>query len=280
MIRSIARLAIPLAVTVLAPIGSIGCGGSAAEQAASIPGASRAPVAQSAHGQVRFLGEALGDVPLTAAQRSEIETLAADAETRHSKLRAARRDLMLAIADEIGAGTVDRTVLQPKIDAVALAVQSVQPADRAALERLHAILGPDQRVAFVDAVESRMHQRFGRFGDMHPMRQWAADLKLTDEQRDQVRAALRQGFEANHEGGHPWAEGRGRGAKVLDAFKRDRFSMDEVVPAMDVGRKATAMTDRFVDIATRVLPILTPEQRTIAAAKIRDRANADFDSLP
>jgi len=60
----------------------------------------------------------------------------------------------------------------------------------------------------------------------------------------------------------------------------DRFSMDEVAPAMDVGRSATAMTDRFVDIATRVLPILTPEQRAIAAAKIRDRANADFDTMP
>jgi Spy/CpxP family protein refolding chaperone len=284
MVRSIARIALPLtlgALGVLAATSLIACGGSAAEQTASIPGASRAPVAQSAHGEVKFLGDALGDVALTAAQRGEIEALAADAEARHSSLRLARRDLMLVIADEVGAGTIDRTALQPKIDAVALAAQSTQPADRAALERLHAVLGPDQRVAFVDAVQSRMQQRFGRFADMHPMKQWAADLNLTDEQRDQIKAALRQGFEANRGGGHgSWAEGRGRGAKILDAFKRDQFSMDQAAPAMDVGLRASAMTDRFVGIAIRVLPILTPEQRAIAAAKIRDRANADFESIP
>jgi Spy/CpxP family protein refolding chaperone len=284
MTRTIARAAFPLALAFLLPgISPLGCGGStAAEQAAAIPGASRAPVAQSTHGQIKLVADALGDVPLTAAQRSEIENLATDAETRRSGVRDARRDLMLVLADEIAAGTIDRQALKPKIDAVAAAVQSIQPADRAAFERLHALLAPDQRVAFVDALEARIHDRFGHAGQLHPMKQWAEDLKLTDDQRDQIRAAMRQGFASARESGqgHFWA-GRRQGVKLLDAFKTDQFSMDQVAPVLDVGQRATAMSERFVDIATRVLPILTPEQRTIAAGKIRERANsAEFEVVP
>jgi Spy/CpxP family protein refolding chaperone len=283
MIRSISRAAFSLTLALVLPgISPLACGGSTAtEQASAIPGASRAPVAQSTHGQIKFLADALGDVPLTAAQRSEIENLASGAESRRTAVRAARRDLMLLIADEIDAGTIDSATLQPKIDAVAAAAQSVQPADRAAFERLHAVLAPDQRVAFVDAVQARIHERFGHFGENHPMKQWAEDLKLNDDQRDQIRAALRQSF-ASAQGGQPrsWA-GRPHPGKVLEAFKSDQFSMDQVAPARDVGQTATAMSQRFVDVATRVLPILTPEQRTIAAGKIRERANsAEFEAIP
>jgi Spy/CpxP family protein refolding chaperone len=282
--RSVILLSLALAAPALA---SAGCGGSVAASPAAVSG-TRAPVAQSAHGQVKLLGEALGDVPLSDAQRGQIEKLASDADARHEQGRGARHDLLLAIAAQVEAGTIDRAALQPKIDALVAAIQSAQPADRAAFEQLHGILAPDQRLAFVDAVEARFAEHAGRARERLGMREWAEALKLTDAQRDQIRTTLRQSFaEHMHHGEHdgeqhhgPWEGGR-RGAKVLEAFKQDRFVFDQVVPPRDVGKGAAMMTDRFVTIAGQVLPILTPEQRTIAAARLRERASAvEIDQIP
>jgi Spy/CpxP family protein refolding chaperone len=277
--RSTIRLALPLTLLLAAP--ALGCGGTTSGHAVSVPGAVRAPVAQNAHGQVRLIGEALADVPLTPEQRGDIEKLAVDADARHEGARTAKKELFLAIASQVQAGAIDRAALQPKIDALVAAAGSAQPADRVAFERLHAILAPDQRTAFVDALEAHLGEHIDDLRERHPMRAWAADLKLTDAQQSQIKTLLKQSFEAGREGhgGGPWSgEGRHRGAKLLKAFKQDRFVMDEVAPAVDVGKKASTASDRFLGIASQVLPILTPEQRSVAAQKIRERAASDFDA--
>jgi Spy/CpxP family protein refolding chaperone len=242
-------------------------------------------VAQSAHGQIKFLGAALGDVPLTDAQRGQIEKLASDADARHDSGRTARHDLMLALASQVEAGAIDRPTLQPKVDAIATVARTAQPLDRAAFEQLHGILGPDQRVAFADAVEARTAHTFGHFfADHGGMQEWADALKLTDAQRDQIKGILRQDFDGGKgRGGHEhgaWDGGR-RGAKILEAFKQDRFVFDEVAPVRDAGQQVETMTDRFLTIAAQVLPVLTPEQRTVAAARLRERASApDSEQIP
>jgi Spy/CpxP family protein refolding chaperone len=289
--RSLARLVFPLALLVAAP--ALGCAGAShsSSTAMNVPGGTRAPVAPNAHGPVRLLGDALGDVPLTPDQRTQIEQLAADAEARHATARAAGKDLVEAIATQVEAGSIDRAALQPKVGAVAAAMQGARPADRAALERLHAILSSDQRVAFADAVEARMHGPHGGPGDGdrghggagglkrggHPLQQWAADLNLSDEQRSRIRAILEEAHEKMPKGEHPrgggWTVGGGRGAKVFEAFKQDRFVMDEVAPApADADRRAAEMGGQFLDVAARILPVLTPEQRAIAARKLREHA--------
>jgi Spy/CpxP family protein refolding chaperone len=272
-------VALPLSLVLAAAAG--GCGGTAAsEQVASASSAAtRAPVAQSGHGVIKLVGDALGDVPLTPAQRAEIETLAADCDARHAQARAARKDLMLAVAAQVDAGAVDREALRPKIDALAAAANASQPADRAAFERLHAILGPDQRTAFVDALEARVLGRFREARAKHPWKQWSDDLRLTEAQRTQVKASLEQRFQGGKGGaqehGGPWHE---RGAKLLNAFKQDRFVLDEIAPPRDVGQQATQATDHVLGVAEAVLPVLTPEQRSLAAQKLRDRAEASDET--
>jgi len=216
-IRSLARVALPISMALWAT--ALGCGGTtASEQVASASAAAtRAPVAQQAHGAVRLFGNALGDVPMTAAQRSQIEQLAVEAEVRHAAVRAAHRDLALALAAQIQAGSIDRQALGPAIAAVSAALSVAEPADRAAVERLHAILGPDQRIAFVDALEARLHEHTGQLRG-HRGREWAIELKLSDDQRAQIKAALEQRGRAA--GLEPEAGRRGmdqgqRGAKWL-----------------------------------------------------------------
>ncbi|HEX3345509.1 MAG TPA: hypothetical protein VHS09_13090, partial [Polyangiaceae bacterium] len=243
------RLLVPLAITLVTP--ALGCSGTVStEPAVAAPEAAttRAPVAQSTHGPLKLAGDALGDVPLTATQRAAIEKLATDTEARHADARAARKDLMLAVAGQIQAGQIDRAALQPKLDALVAGLQKAQPADRAALEQLHALLTADQRTAFVDALEARIGERVGKVRGKRPLKQWAEDLGLTDDQRTQIKDAMKAQWKASAPGhdGAPWAEAKEHGAKVMSAFKQERFVMDEVSPARDVAAKAQKTSDHML----------------------------------
>jgi len=275
---SISRFVVPAVLALAVP--TLGCSGSASSTEPPVTAdtaTTRAPVAQTAHGPLKVMGDALGDVPLTASQRAQIERLASDAEARHAQDRAARKDLMLAVAAQVQAGQIDRAALQPKIDALVATLQTQQPADRAAFEQLHALLTPDQRVAFVDALKARVGERVHAAVEKHPMKQWAEDLKLTDDQKAQIKAAMQQRFEAmakERGGERPWAQAKEHGEKVLSAFVQDRFVMDEVVPQKDLTQKVSRGSDRLLGMVEAALPVLTPEQRATAAQKIRDRADS------
>lgn len=263
-------------------LASTACGGSVSEQpVASQSSATKAPVAQGAHGPVKLVGEALGEVPLRPEQRTEIEKLAADAEARHQAGGTAHKDLMEAVALQIEAGKIDRAALQPKIDAAAAQWDKSRDADRAALERLHAILTPDQRAAFVDALEAKFQAKRAEHGDHAdharghkggPMKEWATALKLTDDQQTQIKDAMKAKFQAmraQHQGDKHAGGDHDMGKKVLAAFKTDHFVMAEVAPKVDSAKIANKMSDRFIGMVEVVVPILTPEQRTLAAAKVR-----------
>ena len=276
------HLLVPLAVTLVTPL--LGCSGAVSTEAAvaTPEGATtRSPVAQSTHGPLKRAGDALGDVPLTAAQRVTIEKLATDTEARHADARAARKDLVLAVAAQVQAGQIDRAALQPKVDALVAGLQKAQPADRAAFEQLHAVLTADQRTAFVDALQARIAERVGQVRDRHPLKQWAVDLGLSEDQRTQIKDAMKSRWQAAR-GEHdaPWADAKERGAKVMGAFKQDRFVMDEVSPAVDVAAKAQKMSEHMLGVAEAALPVLKPPQRAIAAQKLRDRAEALEDVAP
>lgn len=277
-------LALPLSLALAA--SSLGCtatvGPEGTATATPEATAARAPVAQSVHGPLKVVADALGDVPLTAAQRATVEKMATDTETRHAAARAAHKDLMLAVAGQVQAGAIDRTALAPKLAAIVSAMQAAQPADRAAFEQLHALLSPDQRVAFVDAMEARAGERKGAMHDKHPLQQWAADLQLTDDQKTQIHAAMKQRWQAaGHDGpGGPMAEHHQQGKQMLAAFTKDRFVMDEVSPPKDVAAHAQHMADHMLGLAEVALPILTPQQRALAAQKLRDRADSVDAELP
>ncbi len=280
--RSVLSFSLP--VLLAAP--SFACGGSVSSEPAmsASSAATKAPVAQSAHGPVKLIGDALGDVALTSTQRSDIEQLASDAEARHAGARAAGKEMMLAFAAQIEEGSIHRDLLQPKIDAVTAALTLAQPADRAAFQKLHDLLQPDQRAAFVDAFEARVREHMrgaGEGGPGHagPMwKQWAADLALTDAQKDQIRTALsaqRDGGEQGPGEGRAAFRDAGRHAgKMLEAFKADNFTIDQVAPARDIHGSAAHASDRFLRMAEAALPVLTAPQRAIAAQKLRDRADA------
>lgn len=268
-----------VALTLALAVPAVGCGGTvqAEPPATADTATTRAPVATAAHGPVKFLGAALGQVPLTASQRQAVEQLATDAETRHAAGRAARADMMNTLAAQVEAGTLDRTALQPKLDAMAAAMAASQPADRAAFEQLHTLLTPDQRTAFVDALEGQVQSMHAGHKGPHGLAQWAADLQLTDDQKSQIKSAMMERFRnAKHDDKAEWKEHGHGGKDVMEAFKQDRFVFDEVAPAHDVGGMVNKMSEHVLGVAEVALPLLTPQQRTLAAQKLRAHA-ADAD---
>jgi hypothetical protein len=252
---------------------------TAAPVAAGAAGAAVAPLTTAVHGHLKAIADALAQVPLRADQRAEIEQLAAAGEARHQAGKTAHAAILAALADQIAAGKVDRAALQPKIDAATAQMLQSRPLDEAAFDRLHTLLEPTQRNAFVDAMESQAQARrenIRHHGAM--LREWAADLKLTDAQEEQIHAGLRsQG--ADHGPGdgpdgpkHDWKAMHDHHKAMLEAFRGEKFAMADFGPPGNAADHADKMGDHFVHIAEVALPILTPEQRGLAAAKLRAKA--------
>jgi Spy/CpxP family protein refolding chaperone len=273
----------------LGSLAAIGCGGSVEQPQTQASAATKAPVAPQSHGVVKLFGEALGEVSLRPEQRTELEKLAVAADQRHAAMADGKKDLMLALADQVEKGSIDKAALQPKIDRIVADVEKGRPEDSAALARVHAILDPDQRNAFVDALESKFKgkhrglgekgengekgEHAGKMGGMHGMMQLAADLKLTDEQKSQIKDALKSGHEGRSF--REMHQRMGEGKKVLESFRSDKFDATGATPAAEqVRARATEGTTRMLGVAEKVLPILTPEQRKIAADKLRGMASS------
>jgi len=289
-------LAFVLAASAFPLAACSGATGTADPPQAAQNGTTTAALNVSVHGPAKHVADALAQVPLRADQRATLEQMAKDAETRMEPARKARGDLMLAIADQVQKGAIDHAALQPKIDAVAAAHQATQPANRAAFEKLHDLLTPDQRLAFVNALEARSGHHDGQHqegqrgeGFRGRMNKWAGDLGLSQDQQDQIKTKLQARWQAHVTGavtgadstgaiqdGHMLAQGQKMHEQykaMLEAFKGDKFSMDQVAPATDHKDMANGFAGHMLGMLETALPVLTPEQRTIAANKLRDRAN-------
>jgi len=273
--KSFSRIAV--ASMLALSLAATACSGTAAPTAQAASGTTRAPVAQATHGVVKLAGEALGEVDLRPEQRAEIEKLAAGAEARHAKLRQDLRVVMLDIADRIEKGNVDKATLRPKIDAAIAQIDQVRPDDQAALVKLHDVLDDTQRAQFVDAFRERGKEKMQAHMEKHPLLTLAHDLNLTSEQRDKIRDAVRDGMADAREHGAGREHGRGhRGAghAMLEAFKQPTFDPKTIAP-QSLAERAKGKEDAAFDVAEKVLPILSAEQRRTLADKIRQRANAE-----
>jgi Spy/CpxP family protein refolding chaperone len=240
------------------------CSGAEAGQAAvAAPSASE----DQAGSHLGLIREALDKVALRPDQKTEVDQLVAAAKARHESVRAAHVVLRGTVADQVLAGKVDRAALKPQIDALLDAVDKSRPDDRAAVVRLHDLLDKGQRDQLVSAVESSFRARMQdhKRGGPH---QWAADLNLSDQQRDQIRAAMRDQFNRDGDGAREhWRGAHEQGRRLLQSFREDKFTLDGTT--MPGRERMERGIDRMIELANAAVPILRPEQRAIAAQKIR-----------
>lgn len=308
LVRSIV---LSLSVATALSVGVIACGGSVEhEPQTSATATTKQPIGVNTHGFVKLVGEALGDVPLRAQQRTDLEKLAQDADVRHMPMVEARKDIMSTFADQVERGTIDKAALEAKVDKATADMEKARAEDRAAIAKMHGILDPEQRGLFVDALESRLKAHHSANGAPHHaghfmhMKKLAEDLKLTDDQKTQIHAIMKESFKSAvkaHMGHHAdhaqadkdkpggeapapneWHHARMAphgGKKALEAFRGDKLDLDVVAPPHDVKKMGKVGVDHITATAEKILPVLTTEQRKIAADKLRAMAAQGDSSL-
>jgi Spy/CpxP family protein refolding chaperone len=218
-----------------------------------------------------LLGDALGEVTLRPAQRAQIDAIKKEAGAKHAAVKKAKKALLEALASQVGTGKLDRAGIQQSIDEMMLATMEEAKAHRAALDKLHALLDKAQRAQLAAAIEARTAKTDD---DKHPgreeMRRLTDVLKLTPEQRAKVAAFFKDQTKDDREHG---AQAKAREHKMLEAFKGDKYDADKVVPPSAVRAQTQQEVSRLLAVVAHVLPVLTPEQRKVAADMLLDRAN-------
>ena len=122
--------------------------------------------------------------------------------------------------------------------------------------------GPKPNDSSAPRAEHKAHGEHGGFGPL-------GHLNLTDTQKQQIQANLKSGGAAPDRS--LWQGEMESHRRIMEAFKSDRFVMNEIAPPKDP-RVIDAEVGRMVTFARAAAPVLTPEQRATASAKLRAMA--------
>jgi Spy/CpxP family protein refolding chaperone len=267
--------------SIVACLASVTLGPAAVAFAATdgAPGADAGARPHGRHERGDLVRASLRLESLSPGQRQQIEALVQRERTAHANVAAARSQLMKAVAAGVAAGSVSNASLAPSVQAVEGAIAADEPGDRATLEKLHAILTPAQRVELVTKIEAREQHFAGRHADAgnaprvergeRGIGMLGRALDLSDAQKQQIGANLRSMSPTVDKS--VWKEAREARQHVLEAFQGDRFLMSEVAPPRDP-RLVDQGIERIVRVAEASAPVLTPEQRATASAKLQEMA--------
>jgi len=276
------KLAAPLVLLSLL----LGCGGSAATGAppASVAGASAEEQDATAgllehhrhhhHGGVTLLlAMSLDTLGLPPEQRPAVEKIRSDLYARMEPARAAEQSLLGTLADGLVAGAFDTAKVDAAVTQLTTAAASVHDASSDALNQLHDVLTPPQRAALADKLEAHwsVWQR-ANTDDHDRLTQLTADLALTPEQVDKIRATEAESMKAL-----PRFDASKVAAYVRtlgDAFRAPTFDAKALTAGsaatVDMAGWGAAHMARFVE---SVSPVLTPEQRATLAQILRLHAS-------
>jgi hypothetical protein len=219
-----------------------------------------------AGGIVQLVDRALQGIELRPEQTEALQKLGAKVDEKMGPVSEARKNLALALADEIEAGKVDKDTLKPEIEDLVKAAESASPLLRKAFDKLHDILDSQQRQEFIEHFRDELKQARAKMDPKAQVERWSQVLKLTDEEKEKVGDVLERDK----------AEGKEMHEdlkKVLDAFPADSFSIDQVLPAGHVREHTEKMASRIIEDAREVTDVLTPEQRKAAADAIRSKVS-------
>jgi Spy/CpxP family protein refolding chaperone len=204
--------------------------------------------------------EIFAALDLRPEQEKAVREIVSEAEDRHAAVREARRDLMTKLADPIEEGKIDECALEKAIEELAAAKTRAKKGDLGAMEKLHAILDPEQRSKLVDEVKQRLEKMERAHDPDALIEKMDRKLDLTYEQESALRhyfSALRTLEEAD-----PEHKEKRDFWKVLEAFRGDDFSIDEVAPPrrdMEEKQREKEKIEAKLWAAKGVVRVLTEE---------------------
>jgi Spy/CpxP family protein refolding chaperone len=230
------------------------------------PAATKETAVSDADGIVQIVDEGLSGVALSPDQTSSFTALGADVDAKVGALDRARDAFVLALADQIDEGKVRAEMLTPEIQKVVDAAAAASGELRASLKKLHDTLSPEQRPLFVAGFREALQKRVSLVDPKAQIEEWSKALDLTDEQKQKFEAVV--GEEKVDDDVE-----KARAEVVLAAFPGKAFTMDDLLPAGSIRDRAEEMLTDIAAAADKVTAILTPDQRSTAAAILRERVS-------
>ena len=252
-------------------LAGVTAGGVAGAEQATHPTEEQAPTpARTPHGFVQIIGESLSEVTLRPDQEAAVEELSKQVEPLEIKVDDAENALLLALADQVAAGKISRDALESEIAAYATARQEVSGELRSAFERLHDLFDAQQREDFADALESRVHDVRLAILDGERLDDLSQQLELTEAQKQKILEDLQAiAPMLEHQ--------RVKLHEIVEAFRGDTFSVEELLPQSQVPERARLRAERIIDLTATFAGVLDAAQREKLAARIREAAQARGD---
>jgi Spy/CpxP family protein refolding chaperone len=267
-----------------------GCGGSAGQQppasAASAPADDVAAGLMEHHryhhhgGLTLFIAMSLDTLGIPPEERVTVEKIRADLHTRMEPARVAEQSLLTSLADGVAAGSIDAAAVDAGVARVVAAAEAVHDASVDALNQLHGVLSPPERAALVDKVEAHWavwqkanpDETGAGQADRTDLGRLTADLELRSDQVDTIRANLGTGMKDLPKIDAPEVEAHLRAFDA--AFRSDSFD----AKALPAGGRANAHlvgwgAARMARVVESISPVLTPDQRTALAERLREHAS-------
>lgn len=297
--RSAEFLGLGTASVLLAATLGLGCAGEAASAAppATVVTTSAADDEPAAdltehhrhhhHGGVTlWIAMSLDSLGLPPDQQAKVEKVQADLFSKMEPGRAAEQALVNAIADGVASGVLDQAKLDAAVAQVAAASGTLHDASVAALNELHALLTPEQRGTLVDKVgahwsvwktvngeqdqagQDQNHDGVVSASEMGHLERLGKELGLAPDQVEKARAA----FSARVQTGGVKLDAAAVEAHIRaleSGFRADTFDAKTLQGAPANTQVAGWGARRMAYFYTAITPVLTPEQRSKLAAKLR-----------
>lgn len=241
-------------------------------------------------GVVALIAMSIQDLDLTADQKTKVEKIRTDLETKLEPARAAEQNLAGILADGVAAGAVDRTKADAAIDKIVAQAQTLHGATLDAMNKLHAALTPAQRTALVSKVQEHFEKWKEANGHEDQEGQHRSgyilalvrDLNLTQDEAQQIKTNFRNLITSSAAPAKGKADIKDHEHKAVSdhlqafakAFAADKFDAHSLTGASAAnGRMAQWGATRMARFFEAAAPVLTADQRTKLAQMIRDRAN-------
>jgi Spy/CpxP family protein refolding chaperone len=232
-------------------------------------------------GFAMFIAMSLDGLNTTPEQQDRIEKIQSDMHTKMQPAHDAEKQILLALADGVAAGNVDRSKLEAAAQQLATAAAGIHDGVVDSLNQLHTVLTPPQRQALVDKVEAHVEVWHHTNADDEAGNKDKNDgqidalakaLSLTPQQVEQISAAYMSGVSAAPK--FDRAEADSYVKAFAEGFTADHFEAKSLTAGAALNEHmATWGISRTMILYSAAAPILTPEQRTKAATELRRHAN-------
>jgi Spy/CpxP family protein refolding chaperone len=234
-------------------------------------------------GLLLFVAMSLDTLGVSPEQHAAVERIRTTLHTRMEPSRATEHDLLSTLADGLASANVDVAKVDSDVAKLSAAAAVEREASADALNELHGMLTPAERVSLVEKVESHLAvwqtanasetERGVPRGDRLAL--LTTQLQLSPDQEHQIRAGLGHAGEAE-----PRLGTRETAATLHsfeEAFEQDDFdarALTTTASSVDarMARWGAARMARLVEVASSVL---TQDQRARLAATLRGHARHD-----